>query len=303
MTPHADAPAPTGLPDPRDTQVVVPAPRRAAGNWAGAPTATVVDDEVWLAYRERRPEGDGRGHTTVVARSTGGFAFTEVARIDRSTSGAESYERPVLVRLDDGSWRLYLSCATPGTKHWWVECLDAASPEELGSGRRTTVLAGDETVGVKDPVIVREGDLWHVWYTCHPLTDPGHEDRMTTAHAVSDDGVTWRDHETVLAPSASDRWDARGTRLTAIVSREPFAATYDGRRTAEENWFEVTGVVTGTVEHLAPAADVAPIRSPHSDGAFRYASVVAMPDGTPRWYVEQATADGAHDIVTWPPAR
>jgi len=224
----------------------------------------------------------------------------EVARVDRTVSGAESYERPVLARLDDGTWRLYLSCATPDTKHWWIECLEAAEPRELPAGRRTMVLPGDETEGVKDPVIVRAGDRWHVWYTCHPLTEPGHEDRMTTKHAVSDDGLVWRDHATVLSPMGADRWDARGTRLTAVVSLDPFVATYDGRRTAEENWFEVTGVATGTIDQPAPVDDAGPLRSPHSDGAFRYATVVRLPDGTTRWYAEQAMADGAHDIVTWP---
>ena len=301
MTPHAGPGRSIDLPDPVATRTVVPAPQRAPGNWSGAPTATVIDGEVWLAYRERRPEGDGRGHTTVVARSADGLAFADVARVDRSVSGAESYERPVLVRLDDGAWRLYLSCATPDSKHWWIECLDAPTPEALPEGRRTMVLPGDDSEGVKDPVIVRDGRTWHAWYTCHPLTESGHEDRMTTKHAVSDDGLAWRDEATVLAPSGTDRWDARGTRLTAVVSLDPFVATYDGRRTAEENWFEATGLVAGTVGHPVPADGIGPLRSPHSDGAFRYASVVTLPDGTRRWYAEQATADGAHDIVTWSP--
>ena len=43
----------------------------------------------------------------------------------------EGFERPALVRLADGRWRLYVSCATPGSKHWWVDSLTAATVEEL----------------------------------------------------------------------------------------------------------------------------------------------------------------------------
>ena len=44
---------------------------------------------------------------------------------------------------------------------------------------------------------------------------------------------------------------------------------------------------------------VAPIASPYSDGAFRYASAVALGDGRTRYYVEAARDDGAHDLVTF----
>ena len=41
----------------------------------------------------------------------------------------------MLVPLPGGGWRLYLSCATPGSKHWWVDSLTADTPEELPAGR------------------------------------------------------------------------------------------------------------------------------------------------------------------------
>ena len=41
-----------------------------------------------------------------------------------------------------------------------------------------------------------------------------------------------------------------------------------------------------------------PITSPYSDGAFRYATAVLLPDARVRYYVEAARPDGAHDLVT-----
>ena len=73
----------------------------------------------------RRPLTDGRGVSVVVARSTDGVDLEEVTTVSRVDFGAESFERPVLVPLLDGGWRLYLSCATPGSKHWWIDSLTA----------------------------------------------------------------------------------------------------------------------------------------------------------------------------------
>jgi len=110
--------------------VVVPAPGSGPGNWAGAASAVLVDGVFWLTWRERRPLSDGRGVAVIVARSDDGVRFTPVTEIRREEFGAESFERPVLVRLPGVGWRLYLSCATPDTKHWWVDTLTAATPEE-----------------------------------------------------------------------------------------------------------------------------------------------------------------------------
>ena len=109
----------------------------------------------WLTYRVRRPITAGRGVSVVVARSADGVRFETVCEIQREVFGADSFERPVLAPLPSGGWRLYVSCATPGSKHWWIEAVDAATPAELPGGRRTVVLPGDERVAVKDPVIVR----------------------------------------------------------------------------------------------------------------------------------------------------
>ena len=99
-----------------DVEVVVPAPGPGPGNWAGAASAVLVDGVFWLTWRVRRPLTDGRGVTVVVARSDDGVAFEPVTEVQREAFGAESFERPALVPLREGGWRLYLSCATPGSK-------------------------------------------------------------------------------------------------------------------------------------------------------------------------------------------
>jgi len=67
--------------------------------------------------------------------------------ITKDEADTESLERPELVQLPDGGWRLYLSCATTGTKHWRVEVVDAAHPAGLIAGG-----AHPSPVGIADVV-------------------------------------------------------------------------------------------------------------------------------------------------------
>lgn len=281
-----------------DATLVVPAPGDGPGNWAGAATAVLVDGVTWLAWRERRPLTEGRGVAVKVARSTDGVTFTVVAEVFREQFGAESLERPALVPLPEGGWRLYVSCATPDSRHWWVDSLTAATPEELPHGERRVVLPGDDRTGVKDPVITVTPDRgWQMWLCCHPLEQPGHEDRMSTRHLTSDDGLAWVDHGEVLA-GRPDSWDSRGARVTAVLSHEPLTVLYDGRPDADSNWFERTGVARWDGARLVPDDAVEPIASPVGDGAFRYAVAVPQADGKIRYYLEVSREDGAHDLVT-----
>ena len=82
-----------------------------------------------LAYRLRRPIGLGRGYAVAIARSADGVHFQTIQVITREEMDTESLERPALVRTPAGRWRLYLSCATWGTKHWRVELLEATAPD------------------------------------------------------------------------------------------------------------------------------------------------------------------------------
>ena len=283
-------------------RVVVAAPDRGPGNWAGAPHAILADGVFWLSYRVRRAIGPERAQTrgveTVVARSEDGDHFVTVTRIERGAFGTDSFERPCLVRRPQGGWRLYVCCATPGSKHWWIEAIDADDPSGFPAGERTVVFPGSDALAVKDPLVeVGAEGAWQAWICCHPLTEPGDEDRMTTAYATSADGLSWDWRGDVLRPTPG-AWDQRGARMTTVLSSEPLLVLYDGRSSAEENWFEKTGIAREQDGVLVPDPNGPAATSPHSDGALRYASAVPLPDGRTRFYFEAAAPDGAHDLWT-----
>jgi hypothetical protein len=267
----------------------VSAPGPGHGYWAGSPAAALdADGGIVLAYRTRTGVGPEGGAQTIVARSDEGETFSTVAALDKSRFGAMSMERPALVRTEDGRWRLYVCCATPESKHWWIDVLEAEDPARLADAEARTVFPGDETVGVKDPIVRRTSGGWEAWICCHPLDEPDEEDRMTSAYATSADGLAWEWHGTVLRPRPGT-WDARGARLTVVLPDG--RAAYDGRATKEENWFERTGLarrVDGEFEQVGdePVADA------------RYLEVLPLPAGGYRIYYEARLPDGSHELRT-----
>jgi hypothetical protein len=293
------------LPVPRwdGSTVVVDPPEDEPGAWSGAPTSIVADGAVYLAYRLRLPIGEGRGISNVVARSADGISFTIVAEVSKDAFGAESLERPAIVRTPEGAWRLYVSAATPGTKHWRVDLIEADTPEGLATAAPRTVLAGDDTIGVKDPVLHHDEHGWHLWASVHPLESWDDADRMTTEYYTSADGVRWTWRRTALT-GRPGQWDARGVRVSSVaVDGDVVQAAYDGRATAGENWEERTGVAGGVrlpdgSFGAFTAEDREPLGSPHAPNGLRYLSMVTMPDGRRRLYYESTRADGAHDLRT-----
>jgi hypothetical protein len=286
------------LPRPDQSTVVIAPPGAGRGYWAGAPSAALGDDGIYLAYRLRRPIGAGRGYAIAVARSADGVHFETLTTIAREEIDAESLERPGLVRDRSGRWRLYLSCATPRTKHWRIELLEAAGPAEFDVSRRAVVLPGDAKTGVKDPVIRLNG-TWQLWACCHPLADPADADQMVTDYATSSDGLEWTWHGTALS-GRPGYWDSRGTRVSAVWrDGDQVIAYYDGRATAAENYEERTGIAVGSEPESLVALGAHPAaESPHAGRGLRYLDILELPDGMRRIYYEMARPDGAHELRT-----
>jgi hypothetical protein len=277
--------------------LVKSSPGSGGENWIGSPSAVRVGAEIFLACRLR--ETGRRGYAVEVAKSADGVSFETLVTITKEQMDAESLERPELVLTPDGTWRLYLSCATHGTKHWRIELIESASPDAFDPATRRVVLPGDSANAVKDPVIVHHEGLWHLWASVHPLAEPDHTDRMTTDYATSADGVEWTWHGTALSPRPGE-WDARGVRVAAVrFSTDGVIAYYDGRAIAEQNCEEMTGIAMGTGPGTMTAVGTEPVaQSKHAGYGLRYVTVVDLGDGYERLYYELTNERGSHDLVT-----
>ena len=107
--------------------------------------------------------------------------------------------------------------------------------------------------------------------------------------ATSDDGLEWHAHGTAIAGRAGT-WDARGARVTSVLPDG--RAAYDGRATAEENWFERTGLARLDGDGRLVAEDGDPVAD------VRYLDVVPLPTGGYRLYYEARLPDESHELRT-----
>lgn len=302
------------LPDVERSGVVAFPPGEGAGFWAGAPSAAIAEGATYLAYRLRRPRGQGRGGPLVIARSEDGETFETVTEIgQKDLGGTPSIERPALVALQDGRWRLYVSYVDPTDARWRIDLLEGAAPEELNPEDRRKVLTAGDIGGeaVKDPVITWIGGVWHMWASYLPRPDGLVEDlhdtadaytkgaaRSMTGYATSLDGLDWYWHGAVLS-GREGCWDAYCARITSILLDGPVpVAYYDGGSSVEENYEERTGLAFGSGLVTFSGAGTAPAAtSPHASGSLRYVAVLPVAEGY-RLYYEAARSDEAHELRT-----
>jgi hypothetical protein len=271
------------------SELAAPAPGGGSHHWAGSSSAALADDGSFVvAYRVRVTPEDYAA--TVVGRSEDGASLEPFVELDKDRFGAMSVERPALVRTETGRWRLYVCSATPNSKHWWIDALEADEPEGFADAEPHTVFPGDDQTAVKDPVVRYADGLWHAWICCHPLDEPDEEDRMTTAYATSADGLQWDWRGTALAPRPG-RWDSRGARVTAVLPDG--RASYDGRATKDENWFERTGLAAQAGE---PGRLVQTNDAPASH--VRYLDVLRLPAGGYRIWYEAPLPGESHELRT-----
>ena len=277
------------LPGSARSELAAAAPGSGPQHWAGSSSAALDDDGSFVvAYRLRATADDYAA--TVVGRSEHGANLETVVTLDKDRFGAMSMERPALVRTKDGRWRLYVCSATPNSKHWWIDVLEADEPEGFADAEARIVFPGDDLTAVKDPIVQRVNGGWRAWICCHPLDEPNEEDRMTTAYATSADGLEWEWHGTVLAPRPG-RWDARGARVSSVLPDG--RAAYDGRATKDENWFERTGLAR-------PAREAGRLVQTNDAPAshMRYLDVLPLPGGGYRIWYEAPLPGESHELRT-----
>ena len=101
--------------------------------------------------------------------------------------------------------------------------------------------------------------------------------------------ITWHWHGTVLT-GRPGKWDARGARLTTVLPDG--RAAYDGRASAEENWFERTGLAVPTAGGRFVQVEDSPVID------VRYLDALPLDGGGYRIWYEARLADERHELRT-----
>lgn len=304
--------------DPATGHTIIEPPGAEPGWWAGAPSVLYDEerDRFYLYYRLRKPLKLGRGGECCIAESRDGQDFQTIWSATKEEFNALSIEKSALIKTWTGTYRLYVSYVNRFDDRWYIDLLEADSPEGFNPRHRRTVLSpdGTHTEGVKDPVVVLVGGLYYLYANFAPRLPGGgtpetrnkmHAEgnvfvsgvvNTATGLAVSTNGVDFQWEGEVLSPGTG--WDAYMARLSSFLYIPPlFITFYDGRPNVTHNYEDMVGLaITYDLRHFTKVSIEQPfLSSQHASGALRYVDVVPFPERV-LYYYEYARPDGSHEL-------
>lgn len=285
------------------------------GWWAGAPSA-IYDDETskfYLYYRYRKPREFGRGVECRIAESDDGLQFEDITRITQQQLDSPSVEKACLVKTPEDHFRLYISFVGTDSK-WRIEMMEAPRPSGFDAAQRVEILTAEDirAEGVKDPVVLNIGGLWHMIVSYAPSPEQQDADQQRQMHAsgdvyntgvtkshtglaTSEDAVQWQWQGDILSPP-DEGWDAYCTRLNSVLHLPPvFVGFYDGSASVEENYEEQTGLAMSfdmrKWQRITLSGPV--VASPY--GCIRYVEALQL-ERDVFYYYEYTRPDGSHEL-------
>ncbi len=291
-------------------------PGDGPGYWAGAPSAMYDEEreEFLISYRHRRPIELGRGFECLIAASPDGINFKTIWTVTKEELNARSIERPALVKIPGGTYRLYTSIADNHDHRWRIEMLEAETPENFPHEPGIPVLTPDGlgVEGVKDPYVIFVGGTTYLYAAYAVSGDSGqswkdlhtqHGDNvftlqtvyMPTGLAVSSNGRDFEWTPDVLSPGPG--WDRNQTRVCALLPMERgFICYYDGETGGEDAYDERTGIAVtfDLINFQRLSLDGPYLQSSGEGGCLRYLDCVPK-DNELFFYYEYAREDGAHE--------
>jgi hypothetical protein len=286
------------------------------GFWAGAPGAFYeTTEKAWyLTYRLRRPRGiePDRGGEARIARSADLKNWRDIWSVNKIQYQTASIERSTLQRGPDGIWRYFTSYVDPKDGRWLTAMLRGPDVTRLEARSSTVIFTAPalRLEGIKDPWILRHGELYHMFLSVAVAT-PGttaqsHStfDIYNTGECLSATGLAtsadldhWAWKGIVFQPAATG-WDCYCRRINSVVPVDGrFLAFYDGSASHEENYEEKTGLAVSTdLFNWQTLTANAPAQvSPHGSHSLRYMDAQARGKNAVAFY-EQARPDGSHDL-------
>ncbi|MBM4438610.1 MAG: hypothetical protein FJ029_15615 [Actinobacteria bacterium] len=301
--------------DPHDGVTLLEPEKDAPGYWAGAPSAWVDEDGVYLSVRHRRPIGRGRGWKSTIYHTTDAVTFEEVWQCTSSHFGTESIERCALCRAPGGSWRYYVSYVDPADRRWRIDLLEADSIAALNPHARIPVLtaAGTDSEGVKDPVILLMDGVTYLFagYGPRATVRPGAAARelhgtgnvFTTGLVLhptglwtSPDGRRFEFQRDILWPG--EGWDGNVTRLSTIMpTNAGYVLFYDGRTGRGDTYEDRVGIAsTQDLINIQRHSEAAPaLEGVAGSRCLRYLDYARVGNEL-IYYYETARASGAHEL-------